>query len=52
MRRGRRPRTGKGSYLALFFLLLVFFIVIVAIVLAAFPPHRIAEWLTKSNQKK
>jgi hypothetical protein len=31
---------------ALFFLLLVLFVVLVAIVLAAFPPTRVAEWLT------
>jgi hypothetical protein len=37
--------------LALFFLLMVFFIVIMAIVLVAFPPQRIAEWLTKSKKK-
>lgn len=34
------------SIMALFFLLVVLFIVLVAIVLAAFPPTRIAEWLT------
>jgi cbb3-type cytochrome oxidase subunit 3 len=32
--------------MALFFLLFVFFIVLVALVLWAFPPTRIAEWLT------
>jgi len=32
--------------MALFFLLLVFFIVLIAIVLAAFPPTKVAEWLT------
>jgi hypothetical protein len=31
---------------ALFFLLFVLFIVLIAIVLAAFPPTRVAEWLT------
>jgi hypothetical protein len=38
--------------MALFFLLFVFFIVIAAIVLFAFPPHRIAEWLGRSSNKK
>jgi hypothetical protein len=38
--------------MALFVLLAVFFFVIVAIVLFAFPPHRIAEWLGRSSQKK
>jgi len=38
--------------MALVALLLVFLIVIVAIVLVAFPPHRIAEWLTKGAKKK
>jgi len=38
--------------MALAALLFVFFIAIVAIVLAAFPPHRIAEWLTTSKDKK
>jgi hypothetical protein len=37
--------------LALAFLLLVFLFVIAAIVLAAFPPHRMAEWLTKGKKK-
>jgi hypothetical protein len=38
--------------LALFFLLIVFLVVIVAIVLVAFPPHRVAEWLTKNDKPK
>jgi hypothetical protein len=38
--------------MALFFLLFVFFVVIAAIVLFAFPPHRIAEWLGRSSNKK
>jgi hypothetical protein len=38
--------------MALVGLLLVFFIVIVAIALAAFPPHRIAEWMAKGDKKK
>jgi hypothetical protein len=38
--------------MALAGLLLVFFIAIVAIVLAAFPPHRIAEWLTSGSKDK
>jgi hypothetical protein len=37
--------------MALAALLLVFFIAIVAIVLVAFPPQRIAEWLTKDKKK-
>jgi hypothetical protein len=36
---------------ALFFLLLMFFIAILAVVLMAFPPQRIAEWLTKEKKK-
>lgn len=36
----------SSSTMALVFLLLVFFIVLVAIVLWAFPPTVIAEWLT------
>jgi hypothetical protein len=32
-------------------LLFVLFIVVVAIALAVFPPHRIAEWLTKGSKK-
>ena len=35
---------------ALFFLLFVFFIVIVGVVLLAFPPNAMAEWLTKSKK--
>jgi hypothetical protein len=38
--------------MALLGLLIVFFIVIVAIAFAAFPPHRVAEWLTKGGKKK
>jgi hypothetical protein len=38
--------------MALAVLLFVFFIVIVAIALVAFPPQRIAEWLTKGARKK
>jgi hypothetical protein len=38
--------------MALAGLLVVFFILIVAIVLAAFPPHRIAEWMAKGDKKK
>jgi hypothetical protein len=38
-------------FVALFFLLLVLFIVVIAVAFAAFPPHRIAEWLTKKNPK-
>jgi hypothetical protein len=38
--------------MALFVLLVVFFFVIVAIVLFAFPPHRIAEWLGRGSNKK
>jgi hypothetical protein len=42
----------KDTCLALFFLLVVLFFVIVVIVLFAFPPHRLAEFLTKSDKKK
>lgn len=38
--------------MALAVLLFVFFIAIVAIVLVAFPPQRIAEWLTSGKDKK
>jgi hypothetical protein len=38
--------------MALVGLLFVFFILIVAIVLAAFPPERIAQWMTKGSKKK
>ena len=38
--------------MALAALLFVFFIAIVAIVLAAFPPQRIAEWLTSGDKNK
>jgi cbb3-type cytochrome oxidase subunit 3 len=38
--------------LALFFLLLVLFIVILAVVFMAFPPQRVAEWLTRGSKKK
>jgi hypothetical protein len=38
--------------MALAGLLLIFFIAIVAIVLFAFPPQRIAEWLTGNKDKK
>ena len=38
--------------MALAALLFVFLIVCAAIVLAAFPPHRIAEWLTSGDKKK
>jgi hypothetical protein len=34
---------------ALFFLLVVFLIVVLAIVLVAFPPQRIAEWLGRKK---
>jgi hypothetical protein len=37
---------------ALFFLLLVLFIAVMAVALVAFPPQRIAEWLTKKNDPK
>jgi hypothetical protein len=37
---------------ALVILLFVFLVVILAVVLVAFPPQRIAEWLTKSAKKK
>jgi hypothetical protein len=36
---------------ALFFLLLVLGIAVIAVCFVAFPPHRIAEWLTKKNPK-
>ncbi len=36
--------------MALFWLIVVFIIVIVAIVLAAFPPHKIAEKMTKGKK--
>jgi hypothetical protein len=38
--------------MALFFLLMVFVFVIGAIVLFAFPPQKIAEWLGRSSKKK
>jgi hypothetical protein len=38
--------------MALFLLLAVFFFVIVAIVLFAFPPHRIVQWMARNAQKK
>jgi len=38
--------------MALAALLIVFLVVIVAIVLAAFPPHRIAEWMTSGDKNK
>jgi hypothetical protein len=39
--------------LALVFLLFVFFIVVIAIIMWAFPPHMLAEWLTgKKNKSK
>jgi hypothetical protein len=38
--------------MALALLLLVFFIVILAVAFAAFPPQRIAEWLTKGDKNK
>jgi hypothetical protein len=38
--------------MALAALLFVLFIAVVAIVLAAFPPNRIAEWLTTGNKDK
>jgi hypothetical protein len=34
---------------ALIFLLVVFLVVVIAIVLAAFPPHRIAEWFGRNS---
>jgi len=37
--------------LALFFLIFIFLIVILAVVLLAFPPNAIAEWLTKGKNK-
>jgi hypothetical protein len=38
--------------MALAILLFVFFVVILAVALVAFPPQRIAEWLTKGAKKK
>jgi len=38
--------------MALAALLFVFFIVILAVAFVAFPPQRIAEWLTKGAKKK
>jgi hypothetical protein len=38
--------------MALAVLLFVFLVVIAAVVLAAFPPHRVAEWLTRGDRKK
>jgi hypothetical protein len=38
--------------MALAGLLLVLLIVIIAIALAAFPPHRIAEWMAKGDKRK
>jgi hypothetical protein len=38
--------------MALFFLLAVFFVVIAAIVLFAFPPHRIVQWMARNAHKK
>lgn len=38
--------------MALAVLLFVFLIVVAAIAMAVFPPHRIAEWLTKGDKKK
>jgi hypothetical protein len=38
--------------MALAVLLFVFLIVILAVALVAFPPQRIAEWLTKGSKKK
>jgi hypothetical protein len=31
---------------------LVFLIAVVAIAFTVFPPHRVAEWLTKGQKKK
>jgi hypothetical protein len=37
---------------ALFFLLVVLLIAVLAVALVAFPPQRIAEWLTKKDPPK
>jgi hypothetical protein len=38
--------------MALAVLLFVFLILIIAIAATVFPPHRIAEWLTRGDKKK